>query len=155
MRVRQIATFSPEAKDQAASIKLYAYPNLSETISAKSMFRASDVSFLWSPSGAAVLVKTSTDVDATGQSYYGESKLAFMSADGKTEGSVALGKEGPIHDVAWSPAGREFVVIYGFMPAKATLFDVKVRGPPGSMARRGCRGGEVLPSWRESFVHSS
>ncbi len=123
--MRQIATFSPEAKDQAASIKLYAYPNLSETISAKSMFRASDVSFLWSPSGAAVLVKTSTDVDATGQSYYGESKLAFMSADGKTEGNVTLGKEGPIHDVAWSPAGREFVVIYGFMPAKATLFDVK------------------------------
>ncbi len=123
----QIATFSPEAKDQAASIKLYAYPNLSETISAKSMFRASDVSFLWSPSGAAVLVKTSADVDATGQSYYGESKLAFMSADGKTEGNVTLGKEGPIHDVAWSPAGREFVVIYGFMPAKATLFDVKAR----------------------------
>ena len=104
------------------------------------MFRASDASFLWSPSGAAVLVKTSTDVDATGQSYYGESKLAFMSADGKTEGSVALGKEGPIHDVAWSPAGREFVAIYGFMPAKATLFDVKARpATPHAPARARAR----------------
>ena len=63
------------------------------------------------------------------QSYYGESKLCFMSADGKTEGNVTLGKDGPIHDVAWSPAGREFVAIYGFMPAKATLFDVKVLPP--------------------------
>ena len=30
-------------------------------------------------------------------------------------------------DVAWSPSGKEFVVVYGFMPAKATLFDVKCK----------------------------
>ncbi len=127
--MEQIATFSPEAKDHAASIKIYAFPNLSEPVCAKSMFRASDAALLWSPTGAAVLAKTSTDVDATGQSYYGESKLCFLSADGKVEGSVTLGKDGPIHDVAWSPAGLEFVVVYGFMPAKATLFDVKVLRP--------------------------
>ena len=124
----QLATFSPEAKDQAAIIALYAYPNLSEAVCTKRLFRASDACLSWGPTGAAVLIRTSTDVDATGQSYYGESKLAFISADGRTEGSVTLGKEGPIHDLAWSPSGREFVVIYGFMPAKATLYDVKVRG---------------------------
>jgi uncharacterized protein with WD repeat len=32
--------------------------------------------------------------------------------------SVAMPKEGPVHDVQWSPAGDFFVVIAGFMPAK-------------------------------------
>lgn len=35
------------------------------------------------------------------------------------------GKEGPIYSVAWSPKSHEFCVIYGFMPAKATLFNLK------------------------------
>ena len=44
-------------------------------------------------------------------------------ADGTHEGNVPLGKEGPIHDMEWAPNGKSFVVVYGFMPAKATLFD--------------------------------
>jgi len=32
-------------------------------------------------------------------------------------------KEGPIHDVIWSPDSKEFGVVYGFMPAKTTIFD--------------------------------
>lgn len=35
------------------------------------------------------------------------------------------GKEGPIHSVAWSPLSNEFCVLYGFMPAKATIFNLK------------------------------
>lgn len=31
-------------------------------------------------------------------------------------------KEGPIYATEWSPDGKEFVVVYGFMPAKAMLF---------------------------------
>ena len=34
-------------------------------------------------------------------------------------------KEGPIHDVTWSPSSKEFGVVYGYMPAKATLFNVR------------------------------
>lgn len=34
-------------------------------------------------------------------------------------------KEGPIHDAAWSPNGREFGVVYGYMPAKATIFNLR------------------------------
>lgn len=36
---------------------------------------------------------------------------------------VPLAKEGPIYDAQWSPSGKEFVVVHGFMPAKAILFD--------------------------------
>ena len=121
----RIATFAPEIKDQPAVMKLFSYPNLTEPVATKKMFRASDAEFLWSPTGSAVLIRTSTDVDASGGSYYGESKLTFISSDGKNEGIVALSKDGPVHDIAWSPSGKEFVVVYGFMPAKATLFDFK------------------------------
>lgn len=38
---------------------------------------------------------------------------------------VCSAKEGPIYDVAWSPKGLEFCVVYGTMPAKATLFNLK------------------------------
>lgn len=31
---------------------------------------------------------------------------------------VALGKDGPIYSVEWSPNSTEFTVVYGFMPAK-------------------------------------
>ena len=34
-------------------------------------------------------------------------------------------KEGPIHDVTWSPNSREFGVVYGYMPAKTTIFDAR------------------------------
>lgn len=34
-------------------------------------------------------------------------------------------KEGPIYNVEWNPQGSEFCAVYGFMPAKATLYDLK------------------------------
>lgn len=34
-------------------------------------------------------------------------------------------KNGPIYDIAWSPNSAEFCVVYGFMPAKATIFNLK------------------------------
>lgn len=39
--------------------------------------------------------------------------------------NVIAGKEGPIYAVSWSPLGTEFCVVYGFMPAKATLYNLK------------------------------
>jgi len=70
------------------------------------------------------LIMTQTDVDKTGKSYYGEANLYFYTFEknGGTFENITLGKEGPIQDVKWSPNGNEFVVIYGYMPAQATLF---------------------------------
>lgn len=36
-----------------------------------------------------------------------------------------LDKEGPLYNAAWSPSSNEFCVIYGFMPSKATLYNLK------------------------------
>ncbi len=51
----QVATFSPEIKDKPASVKMFVYPNLSEPVSSKTMFRASDAIFYWSPTGSQIM----------------------------------------------------------------------------------------------------
>lgn len=66
-----------------------------------------------------------TDVDKSNKSYYGETTLYLLSANGSFDARVTLDKEGPIHDVTWSPTGREFGVIYGYMPAKTTVFNFR------------------------------
>lgn len=67
---------------------------------------------------------TSTEVDKTGASYYGKQTLHYMASNGSTA-MVTFSKEGPIYNVEWSPKGTEFVAIYGFMPSKATVFNLK------------------------------
>ncbi|KAG7257894.1 hypothetical protein CRUP_007045 [Coryphaenoides rupestris] len=45
----------------------------------------------------------------------------------KLEGwrSAQQAKNGPIYHVAWSPSSSQFCVVYGFMPAKATVYNLK------------------------------
>lgn len=38
---------------------------------------------------------------------------------------ISSDKEGPIYDVTWSPSSKEFGVVYGFVPAKTTLFNAR------------------------------
>ncbi|KAI3428624.1 hypothetical protein D9Q98_007447 [Chlorella vulgaris] len=126
-----VAAYVPEAKGSPAFIALYDYSAISATgdapppICRKSFYRANAAQLLWNSTGSAVLVMTAADVDATNQSYYGEQKLFFMSADGTNECQVPLPKEGPIHDFQWNPKGDCFIVVAGFMPAKTTLFTDK------------------------------
>ena len=79
---------------------------------------------LWNKRGSGLLLLTSTDVDQSGASYYGKQALHFMSTKGDSF-AVQLSKEGSIHDVQWNPNSQEFCVVYGFMPAKATFFNLK------------------------------
>jgi len=110
-------------------------------VARKSFYRTNSVRFFWSSTGSAVLALCASDVDATNQSYYGEQKLYFFSADGSIDQAVALPKEGPVHDVQWNPRGDYFITVAGFMPAKVTLFTDKcipkydLGAGPYSMAR--------------------
>lgn len=36
-----------------------------------------------------------------------------------------LAKNGPVYNTAWHPSGTEFTVLYGYMPAKCTVFNMK------------------------------
>ncbi|KAJ7947457.1 Eukaryotic translation initiation factor 2A [Quillaja saponaria] len=122
-----VAAFVPESKGIPASVQIFAWGNDSQSqpIARRSFFRCSTVQLNWNQGSTGLLVVVQSDVDKTNQSYYGESKLNYLTTDGTHEGLVPLGKEGPVHDVRWSYSGSEFAVVYGFMPAKATLFDKK------------------------------
>jgi translation initiation factor 2A len=140
-----VAVFVPERKGQPAMVKIYQVPNWASVLSQKSFFKADRVNLKWNDLGTTLLVFAQTDADKTGKSYYGETNLYLMTAAGNYDCRVQLGmsffffffffflrrrfmlipadKEGPIHDVTWSTDSKEFGVVYGFMPAKTTLFD--------------------------------
>lgn len=114
-------------------------------MASKSFFQADKVEFFWNSQGNSALLLTIAEVDKTGGSYYGKQGLHFVGINGQTAMVTlskavytlnfkqkvqfvfvcSIGKEGPIYNIAWSPKGQEFCVIYGFMPAKATLFNTK------------------------------
>ncbi|WJX44314.1 hypothetical protein P8452_31305 [Trifolium repens] len=122
-----VAAFVPESKGVPASVQIFACENASQgqPVARRSFFRCSTTQLKWNHGSTGLLILVQSDVDKTNQSYYGESKLYYLTTDGVHEGLVPLRKEGPIHDAQWSYSGLEFAVVYGFMPAKATLFDKK------------------------------
>jgi translation initiation factor 2A len=128
-----VAVFSGEKKGAPASVKIYSLASLIPTpdeppkpISQKQFFKADKIQMKWNTAGTSVLFMTSTDTDKSNKSYYGESNLYMMSTRGDFDCRVALDKEGPVHDFEWNPNGREFIVVYGFMPAKSTLFSYRI-----------------------------
>jgi translation initiation factor 2A len=120
-----IAAFIPEKKGSPGSVRVYKYPRVGEIIASKTLWKAQTAEFYWNRTGTSLLVATRTDVDRTGKSYYGQTNLYFLSIDGTVDCNVPLDAEGPVHHCSWSPDGSQFLVIYGYMPAKATLFDSK------------------------------
>ncbi|KAK8498838.1 hypothetical protein V6N12_053059 [Hibiscus sabdariffa] len=124
-----VAAFVPESKGSPASVQIYPCEKelQSQPLARRSFFRCSTVQLNWNRGSTGLLVVAQSDVDKTNQSYYGESKLIYLTTDGTFEGLVPLRKEGPIHDVQWSFSGKNFAVVYGFMPANATIFDKKCK----------------------------
>ncbi|XP_073706124.1 eukaryotic translation initiation factor 2A [Garra rufa] len=123
----KIAVYVPGSKGAPSFVRLYQYPNFGGPTSAlanKSFFKADKVMMLWNKKATAVLVTASTEVDKTGASYYGEQTLHYVATNGESA-VVQLPKNGPIYDVSWNPNSSEFCVVYGFMPAKATVFNHK------------------------------
>lgn len=128
-----VAVFCGEKKGAPASVRVYSLASLissqpepSPPISQKTFFKADKIQMKWNNTGTSLLFMTSTDIDKTGKSYYGETNLYMISSRGDFDCRVSLDKEGPIHDFEWSGNGREFIVIYGYMPSKATLFSFRV-----------------------------
>lgn len=118
-----IAAFVAEKKGAPAAIRIYQLPSFSYPVAQKTFYRADKVQIKWNDIGTSVLVIASTDVDRTNKSYYGESSLLLLSVAGNYDCRVNLDKEGAVHDVTWCPGGKEFIVVYGFMPSKTQLFD--------------------------------
>ncbi|SCU79029.1 LAME_0A06898g1_1 [Lachancea meyersii CBS 8951] len=128
-----ICTFAPEKSGKPACLSIYSIAEgiTDKKIATKTFFKADSCQLKWNQQGNAVLCMAITDFDSSNKSYYGENTLyllSFQGANGSLGGKsvrVALSKEGPIHDFTWSPTSRQFGVIYGYMPATITFFDLK------------------------------
>ncbi|XP_062522104.1 eukaryotic translation initiation factor 2A-like isoform X2 [Corticium candelabrum] len=123
----RIAAYVPGSKGAPSFVRLYQYPNFDSPSSAlanKSFFKADQVELYWNSTGTGLLVLTMVEIDTTGSSYYGEQGLHFVGIDGESS-VVPLAKKGPIYSIDWHPNGKEFCVVYGYIPAKATLYNLK------------------------------
>ncbi|XP_006813202.1 eukaryotic translation initiation factor 2A-like [Saccoglossus kowalevskii] len=123
----KVAAYVPGSKGAPSFVRIFKYPNLEgpgAALANKSFFKADRVTMLWNKRGRDLLVITTVDVDKTGASYYGEQTLHYLSTNGETC-AVPLAKKGPIYSVDWNPNSSDFCVVYGFMPAKATLYNLK------------------------------
>ncbi|KAF9428101.1 hypothetical protein BGZ94_003370 [Podila epigama] len=117
-----VAVFFGERKGAPAMVRIYSITNFTVPLASKSFFKADRVQMIWNQLGTNILVWTTTDVDKTGKSYYGETNLYYLAVAGNFDCRVPI--DGLIHDVAWAPASKDFVVIHGQMPSpKTTLFD--------------------------------
>eukprot|EP01041_Mallomonas_annulata_P004104 gene4104-8160_t len=127
-----VAVFNPEAGGNPARCTLYSCRSVTDPvlgpISSRTMFAASEASLLWNKQGTALVVHTQSDVDSSNLSYYGATGLFLLTADGAVSAVVSQSKEGPIHDVKWSPVGDTFVVAAGHMPCNCTQYNAKGEG---------------------------
>ena len=122
-KTHSVAVFTPERKGQPASVKVFKVPEFSAPVSQKTFFKGDKVQLKWNLEGTSVIVLAQTEVDKSNKSYYGETNMYILSANGGFDSRISLDKEGPIHDVSWSPNSKEFGVTYGYMPAKTTIFN--------------------------------
>lgn len=108
-----------------AAVKVFQVPQFASAVSQKTFYKGDKVQLKWNDLGTSLIVLAQTEVDKTNKSYYGETNMYILSANGTFDSRVTLDKEGPIHDVSWSPNSKEFGVVYGYMPAKTTIFNVR------------------------------
>merc|ERR1719266_1702990 len=124
---KHVVVFVPGQKGAPGFAKMFAFPAFNpekDVIANKSFMLADKMDAKWSADSKSCLLLMQCEVDKTGSSYYGKSQLHFMDIFGETS-MVQMAKEGPIYSVDWAPNTSQFIVVYGFMPAKATLFNKK------------------------------
>ena len=90
------------------------------------IFQSRKCQLKWNSLGTALLALASTDHDTTNKSYYGETNLYLLGIAGSYDSRIDLKREGPIHDITWSPTAREFAVSYGYMPSETTFSILEV-----------------------------
>lgn len=120
-----VAIFVPEKGGKPAQVLVYNIPNFTQPMCTKTFFKAERCQLKWNSIGTALLALSLTDHDTTNQSYYGETNLYLLGIAGLYDSRIDLKREGPIHDITWSPSAREFAVIYGYMPSETTFFDAR------------------------------
>jgi len=84
--------------------------------------KVKDCQMLWNFDGTAMLANAMSDVDETGNSYFGSTYLYWLKPDDRKKDQVCGADKGLVQDLAWSPCSNEFLVIVGMLPAAVNLY---------------------------------
>eukprot|EP00446_Apocalathium_sp_SHHI-4_P012171 CAMPEP_0177206908 /NCGR_PEP_ID=MMETSP0367-20130122/29635_1 /TAXON_ID=447022 ORGANISM="Scrippsiella hangoei-like, Strain SHHI-4" /NCGR_SAMPLE_ID=MMETSP0367 /ASSEMBLY_ACC=CAM_ASM_000362 /LENGTH=830 /DNA_ID=CAMNT_0018655709 /DNA_START=131 /DNA_END=2623 /DNA_ORIENTATION=- len=148
----RIAIFVPDVRDDmqrvvgAAEVTIFEFHTDGGSVKSQDKVKvpvaAGQIAeLLWNSTGSALIAHCQTEVDETGQSYYGGSKLVLISADGECQKDLMDPQEGLVTNtqivqaVAWSPTRDEFIFIHGFQPSQASLFSWDERTKKVSLAK--------------------
>ncbi|XP_056171896.1 uncharacterized protein LOC115679300 isoform X2 [Syzygium oleosum] len=148
-----VAAYVAESKGVPASVQIFACreDQQSQSVARRSFFRCSSVQLHWNYGSTGLLVVVQSDVDKTNQSYYGESKLNYLTTDGTHEGLVPLlmpakatifDKKcnpllelgtGPYNTIRWNPKGK-FICLAGFgnLPGDMAFWDYREKKQLGT-----------------------
>lgn len=74
-----------------ASVRVYNVPKFDSPASQKNFFKGDKVQLKWNDNGTSLIVLAQTEVDKTGKSYYGETTMYLLSANGGFDSRVDLG----------------------------------------------------------------
>ena len=74
-----------------ASVRIYRVPRFDTTLSQKTFFKGDKAQLKWNKDGTSLIVLAQTEVDKSGKSYYGETTLYLLSADGGIDSRIDLG----------------------------------------------------------------
>lgn len=133
----RLAVFVPDSRDdlqrivgpaEVSIIELTAtQAGLHDRPSAKmSVESGQSAELLWNCAGTCLLAHCQTEVDDSGQSYYGGSRLVLMSWGGELKKDLTAEESSSngssVQAIQWSPVRDEFILIFGFQPAKASLY---------------------------------
>jgi translation initiation factor 2A len=66
-------------------------PKFDSPASQKNFFKGDKVQLKWNDNGTSLIVLAQTEVDKTGKSYYGETTMYLLSANGGFDSRVDLG----------------------------------------------------------------
>ena len=79
-------------KGLPAAVKVFNVPNFDSPISQKNFFKGDKVQLKWNDEGTSLIVLAQTEVDKSGKSYYGETTLYLLSANGGFDSRIDLGR---------------------------------------------------------------
>lgn len=75
-----------------AAVKVFVLPQFDTPVSQKTFFKGDKVQLKWNQLGTSVIVLATTDVDKSNRSYYGETNMYILSADGGFDARITLGR---------------------------------------------------------------
>lgn len=70
---------------------MFNVPQFAQPVSQKTFFKGDKVQFKWNDLGTSLIVLASTDVDKSNKSYYGETNMYILSANGGFDSRIQLG----------------------------------------------------------------